>query len=72
MVSACYGMCVSIQTGCLIFSKMCDSISVEVELTDRRMIHLELLSESESLTSLKVPELKRCMVSMSIARCIAE
>ena len=34
MVSAGYGMCFSIQTGCLIFSKMCDSISVEVDFTE--------------------------------------
>ena len=57
MVSACYSMCVSIQAGCLIFSNMCDSISVEVELREDDIPGASLGIRKPH--ELKVPELKR-------------
>ena len=63
MVSACYSMCVSIQTGFLIFSKMCDSISVEVELREDNILGASLGIRKPH--ELIVPELKRWLACRS-------
>ena len=64
MVIACCGMRqmrVSVQTGCLIFSKMCDLISVELELSSRKDDIPGASLGIRKPHELKVPELKRCL-----------
>ena len=59
-------MCVSLQTGCLIFSKMCDSISVKVELTEDDIPGASLGIRKPH--ELKVPELKRWLACRGATR----
>ena len=68
MVTASCGMWVSIQTGFLIFSKMCDSISVEVELREDDIIGASLgIRKRHELNwcLITVPELKRWLACRS-------